>query len=61
VREWLIGYRTQLPGAVVLDASYINREYRDRPAQIDTNQIYTQTPTGTISRRLRAQICSCRI
>jgi hypothetical protein len=48
VREWLVGYRTQLKGGVVIDASYIDREYRDRPAQIDTNQIYTTTATGTV-------------
>ena len=48
VREWLVGYRTQLPGAVVVDASYIDREYRDRPAQVDTNQIYTQSASGTV-------------
>jgi hypothetical protein len=40
VEEWLVGYRTQLPGAVVVDVSYINRAYKDRPAQVDTNQIY---------------------
>jgi Carboxypeptidase regulatory-like domain/TonB-dependent Receptor Plug Domain len=48
VREWLVGYRTQLKGGVVIDASYIDREYRDRPAQIDTNQIYTTTANGTV-------------
>src|SRR5882757_5158557 len=48
VREWLVGYRTQLPGEVVIDASYINREYRDRPTLVDNNQIYTSTPTGVI-------------
>lgn len=48
VREWLVGFRTQLPGSVVIDASYINREYRDRPALVDNNQIYTQTPNGII-------------
>ncbi|WP_041586050.1 TonB-dependent receptor [Terriglobus saanensis] len=48
VREWLIGYRTQLPGGVVIDASYIDREYRDRPVQIDTNQVYTTTASGTV-------------
>jgi hypothetical protein len=48
VREWLVGYRTQLKGGVVIDASYIHREYRDRPAQVDTNQIYTTTPGGTV-------------
>ena len=46
VREWLVGYRTQLPGSVVVDASYIHREYRDRPALVDNNQIYTSSPTG---------------
>jgi len=46
VREWLVGYRTQLPGSIVVDASYIHREYRDRPALIDNNQIYTDTPSG---------------
>ncbi len=48
VREWLVGYRTQLPGEVLVDVSYIDREYRDRPAEIDTNQIYTTTSTGTV-------------
>lgn len=48
VREWLVGYRTQLPGSVVVDASYIHREYRDRPALVDNNQIYTTTSNGTI-------------
>ena len=46
VREWLVGYRTQLPGELVVDLSYIDREYRDRPAQYDTNQIYTTTAGG---------------
>ena len=46
VREWLVGYRTQLPGELVIDASYIDREYRDRPAEYDTNQIYTTTASG---------------
>ncbi|MGI4831565.1 MAG: carboxypeptidase regulatory-like domain-containing protein [Janthinobacterium lividum] len=48
VREWLVGYRTQLPHAVTLDVSYIDRQYRDRPAAIDTNQIYTATAGGTV-------------
>lgn len=47
-REWLVGYRTQLPGQLVIDGSYIHREYRDRPAEIDTNQIYTTSSTGTV-------------
>jgi len=48
VREWTVGYRRQLPGEVVLDASYIDREYRDRPTEVDTNQIYTQSPAGIV-------------
>jgi len=48
VREWLVGYRTQLPGELVVDASYIDREYRDRPAAYDTNQIYNTTSQGTV-------------
>jgi Carboxypeptidase regulatory-like domain/TonB-dependent Receptor Plug Domain len=48
VREWLTGYRTQLKGEVVVDVSYIDREYRDRPAEYDTNQIYTTTNGQTV-------------
>ncbi|HLI75834.1 MAG TPA: TonB-dependent receptor [Acidobacteriaceae bacterium] len=48
VREWIVGYRTQLPHEVTVDASYISRQYRDRPAAIDTNQIYNTTATGTV-------------
>jgi hypothetical protein len=48
VREWLVGYRTQLKGEVSIDVSYIDREYRDRPAQYDTNQIYTTTNGQTV-------------
>lgn len=48
VREWIVGYRTQLKGEVTIDASYIDREYRDRPAEIDTNQIYTTTNGQTV-------------
>jgi hypothetical protein len=46
VREWIVGYRTQLKGEVTVDVSYIDREYRDRPAEIDTNQIYTTNSSG---------------
>lgn len=48
VREWIVGYRAQLKGEVTVDASYIDREYRDRPAEIDTNQIYTATNGQTV-------------
>jgi hypothetical protein len=40
VQEWVVGYRRQLPGAFTFDASYITRDYKDRPAQVDINQIY---------------------
>lgn len=39
-QEWITGYRTQLPGAVTVDVSYIDRQYKDRPAQVDINNIY---------------------
>lgn len=48
VQEWVAGYQTQLPGEVTIDASYIDRSYKDRPAQVDTNQIYQATPAGTV-------------
>ena len=48
VREWSVGYQKQLPGEVVLEANYIEREYRDRPAEYDTNQVYTTTGSGTV-------------
>jgi hypothetical protein len=48
VREWIVGYRSQLPGEVVVDVSYIDREYRDRPAEYDTNQIYATTANGSV-------------
>lgn len=41
VREWLVGYRTQLPGDFIFDISYVDREYRDRPAEVDINDIYS--------------------
>ncbi|MBV9268836.1 MAG: TonB-dependent receptor [Acidobacteriaceae bacterium] len=40
VQEWLVGYKTQLPGDFILDISYVDREYRDRPAEVDINDIY---------------------
>ena len=46
VREWLVGYRGQLPHEVTVDVSYIDRQYRDRPAAYDTNQIYTPNAAG---------------
>ncbi len=43
VDEWIVGYRTELPGAFTLDISYIDRAYKDRPALIEINQIYNGT------------------
>lgn len=40
VDEWIAGYRGQLPGSFTLDVSFIDRTYKDRPAQVDINQIY---------------------
>ena len=40
VQEWIGGYRTQLPGAVTFDASWVNRTYKDRPGTVEINQIY---------------------
>ncbi len=39
--EILLGYRRQLPGQIGVDATFIRRAYKDMPAQIDVNGIYT--------------------
>ncbi|MGE0362414.1 MAG: TonB-dependent receptor [Vicinamibacterales bacterium] len=39
--EILLGYRRQLPGQISLDATFIRRAYKDMPAQVDINGIYT--------------------
>ena len=39
--EILLGYRRQLPGQISVDATFIRRAYKDMPAQIDVNGIYT--------------------
>jgi hypothetical protein len=39
--EILLGYRRQLPGQISLDATFIRRAYKDVPAQVDVNGIYT--------------------
>ena len=39
--EILLGYRRQLPGQISLDATFIRRAYKEMPAQIDINGIYT--------------------
>ena len=42
VDEWLVGYRRQFGGQISLDASFIQRRYRHRPALVETNGIYDQ-------------------
>ncbi len=38
--EWIAGYRRQLPGRVALDAAFVHRDWKDRPAQVEVNGIY---------------------
>lgn len=40
VDEWTVGYRRQLPGQVAIDAGFVQRLYKDRPALVDVNGIY---------------------
>ncbi len=41
IDEWITGYRRQLPGQTSVDVSFVHRAYRDRPANVETNGIYT--------------------
>ena len=41
IDEWIVGYRRQLAGQMSVDASFIRRYYEDRPANVETNGIYT--------------------
>ena len=41
VDEWLVGYRRQLPGQTSVDVSFVHRSYKERPANVETNGIYT--------------------
>ena len=38
--EWIVGYRRQLPGQTSVDASFIRRNWKDRPANVEINGIY---------------------
>jgi hypothetical protein len=38
--EWTVGYRQQLPGQFTVDASMVQREFRDRTALVEINGIY---------------------
>jgi hypothetical protein len=40
VDEWLVGYRRQFGGQVSVDASFIQRRYKHRPALVEVNGIY---------------------
>ena len=40
VDEFIVGYRRQLPGQMSVDASWVRRYYKDRPALVDTNGIF---------------------
>lgn len=40
IDEWILGYRRQLPSQISLDASFVRRNYEDRPALIEVNGIY---------------------
>jgi hypothetical protein len=41
IDEGIFGYRRQLPGQISIDASFVRRYYEDRPANVETNGIYT--------------------
>ena len=40
VNEWAVGYRHQFAGQTSLDVGFMNREYKDRTAQVEQNAIY---------------------
>jgi outer membrane receptor protein involved in Fe transport len=41
INEWLVGYQKQFPGQLAIDATWVHRDYRDRPALVESNGIYT--------------------
>jgi len=40
VDEWAFGYRHQFSGQTSIDVGFLNRDYRDRTALVETNGIY---------------------
>lgn len=38
VDEWIVGYRRQWPGQLSMDASFVRRGYRHRPAVVEVNR-----------------------
>jgi hypothetical protein len=41
INEWMVAYQRQFPGQLALDVAWVNREYRDRPALVESNGIYS--------------------
>jgi hypothetical protein len=39
-KEWIVGYRQQLPGQLSIDASVVRREFRERTAVVEINGVY---------------------
>lgn len=40
IDEWTVGYRRQFAGQLSLDAGFVRRDYKDRPAQVEINGLY---------------------
>ncbi len=40
IKEYVVGYGRQFPGQLSFNASFIRRDYLDRPAMVDINGIY---------------------
>ncbi len=40
INEWMVAYQRQFPGQLAMDVAWVNREYRDRPALVESNGIY---------------------
>ena len=40
IDEWTVGFRRQFPGQLAIDAGFVKRYYKDRPALVEVNGIY---------------------
>jgi hypothetical protein len=40
INEWSVAYQKQFPGQLAVDVSWVSRDYRDRPALVESNGIY---------------------
>jgi Carboxypeptidase regulatory-like domain len=40
IDEWTVGFRRQFPGQMAIDAGFVKRYYKDRPAQVEVNGVY---------------------